>query len=55
MKPTKTFNLSKRTKTMMALMPFKDQETRNAFKRMMIDAQLCSEIVPKNSKDKNSD
>ena len=55
MTPTKTFKFSKRNKTMMALLPFKDKATRNAFKRMMIDAQLCSEIVIKVEKrDKNA-
>jgi hypothetical protein len=44
MTPTKTFKLTKRNKTLLALLPFKDQETRAAFKRMMIDAQLCGDV-----------
>ena len=53
MTPTKTFKFSKRNKTMMTLLPFKDTATRNAFKRMMIDAQLCSEVIVCGSKDKD--
>jgi len=45
MKPGKTFNLSKQTKRSMAT--FVKAEDRNQFKRMMIDAQLCSEVVIK--------
>jgi len=45
MNPTKTFRLTKRNKTLLALLPFKDQETRAAFKRMMVDAQLCGDVV----------
>jgi len=54
MTPTKTFKLTKRNKTLLALLPFKDQETRAAFKRMMTDAQLCGDVVvgrgPRDSK-----
>ena len=54
MTPTRTFKLTKRNKTLLALLPFKDQETRAAFKRMMIDAQLCGDVVvsrgPRDSK-----
>jgi len=49
MKPGKTFNLSKTTKRMMALMGG-TAESRNQYKRMMIDAQLCSEVVVKSEK-----
>ena len=53
MKPGKTFNLSKQTKRFMAT--FVNAEERNAFKRAMIDAQLCSEIVIKTEKrDRNA-
>jgi hypothetical protein len=53
LKPGKTFNLSKQTKRFMAT--FVKAEDRNHFKRMMIDAQLCSEIVIKTpSRDKNA-
>ena len=44
MKPGKTFNLSKRNKTMTALFKFTDQAQRNAFKNMMIQAQLAGDV-----------
>lgn len=47
MKPTKNFRLSKRSKTMVALLGFKDQETRNAFRAGMVQAQLASDIKMK--------
>jgi len=47
MKPGKTFKMSKTTKRMIALMKKSSAEQRNQFKRMMIDAQLCSEVVVK--------
>jgi hypothetical protein len=49
MKPTKTFKLSKTTKRMMALMGG-SADSRHQFKRMMIDAQLCSAVQPKREK-----
>jgi hypothetical protein len=52
MKPGKTFNLSKRTKTMMASIV--NTEERNAFKRAMIQAQLASEVVPRGNKDRGN-
>jgi hypothetical protein len=53
MKPGKTFKLSKQTKRFMAT--FVKAEDRNHFKRMMIDAQLCSEIVIKSApRDRNA-
>ena len=55
MKPTKTFKLSKRNKTLTALLPFKDADARSGFKRMMIDAQLSSEVVIRSSKDRGTD
>jgi len=45
LKPGKTFNLSKQTKRSMCTIV--DPVARNQFKRMMIDAQLHSEIVVK--------
>ena len=54
LKPGKTFKLSKTTKRMLALMGG-TAESRNQYKRMMIDAQLASEIVVKVEKrDKNA-
>jgi len=53
MKPGKTFKLSKPTKTMLASIT--DPQKRSEWKRAMIDAQLCSEIVIKTpSRDKNA-
>jgi hypothetical protein len=54
MKPGKTFKLSKTTKRMIGLMKGATADQRNQYKRMMIDAQLCSEIVIKTpTRDKN--
>ena len=55
MTPTKTFKFSKRNKTLMTLLPFKDKDARNAFKRMMIDAQLCSEVIVRSTKERGAD
>jgi hypothetical protein len=49
LKSTKTFKLSKTTKRMIALMGGSN-ENRNQYKRMMIDAQLASEVVVKTEK-----
>ena len=55
LKPGKTFKLSKTTKRMIGLMKGATADQRNQYKRMMIDAQLCSEIVVKVEKrDKNA-
>ena len=55
MKPGKTFKLSKTSKRMIALMKGATADQRNQFKRMMIDAQLCSEIVVKSApRDRNA-
>jgi len=53
MKPDKNFRLSKKTKTLISLISFRSKEDRNDFKRAMIEAELCSKIVPKSKKDKN--
>jgi len=47
LKAHKTFKLSKTTKRMIGLMKGCTAEQRNQYKRMMIDAQLCSEVVIK--------
>jgi hypothetical protein len=52
MKPTKTFRLSKTVKRMKALMGG-SAEGRNQYKRMMIDAQLCSEVNVRREKPKD--
>ena len=52
---TSTFKLSKRTKTMMALMKFKTDQDRHGFKNAMIDAQVASSIVLRSEKrDRNT-
>lgn len=53
MKPGKTFKLKSTTKTMLASIV--DPQKRSEWKRAMIDAQLCSEIVIKApQRDKNA-
>lgn len=51
MKTDKNFRLSKSTKRTLALMP---QEKRNAWKRLMIDAEACEALAklarPKDNK-----
>jgi hypothetical protein len=55
MKSGKTFKLSKTTKRMIGLMKGSTADQRNQYKRMMIDAQLCSEVVIKTpSRDRNA-
>jgi hypothetical protein len=49
MKPGKTFKLSKTTKRMMALMGG-TAESRNQYKRMMIDAELSAAVQPRREK-----
>jgi len=44
MKPSKTFRLTKRNKTILGIMSFPDAHIRGDFKRMMIQAQLQSEV-----------
>jgi hypothetical protein len=47
MKPSKTFKLTKRNKTLLALLPSKDEHVRGDFRRMMIQAQLQGEVKVK--------
>lgn len=49
MKSSKDFRMSKQTKRLMALLPFKTQEERSSFKRGMIDAQLTEEKAKRES------
>lgn len=42
MKTPSTFKLSKKNKNLIALLPFKTQEERSAFKKNMIQAQHIS-------------
>lgn len=54
LKPTSTYKMSKTTKASLALSKFKSKEQRDQWKRAMIDAELCSKIVVKPTKDRNS-
>jgi hypothetical protein len=49
-----TFKLSKRAKTMIALMKFKNDQDRHGFKNAMIDAQVAANIVPRSSKERDA-
>jgi hypothetical protein len=54
-KTSATFKLSKRTKTMLALMSFRNENDRHSFRNAMIDAQLAASIVPRSEKrDRNA-
>ena len=47
--------MSKTTKRSLALSNFSSLEQRHAWRRAMIDAELCAKIVPKTEKrDKNA-
>lgn len=50
LKPTSTYKMSKSVKAGLALSKFKTLEQRHAWKRAMIDAELCSRIVVKSVK-----
>jgi len=50
LKPTGTYKMSKSLKTSLALSRFQDVHLKGAWKRAMIDAELCSRIVPKAEK-----
>ena len=52
MKPNKTFKMSSTTKTMLATIVNKEQ--RDAWRRAMIDAELCAAVVPKTVKRDNN-
>jgi hypothetical protein len=54
MKTTATFKLSKRNKTLLALLPFKNEEQRHSFRRMMIEAQVIGNTVVKSPKERNT-
>lgn len=55
MKPTSSFKMSKQTKRFLALLPFKDQHERGAFKRSAIQAQLAAEAASRAKMDKKDD
>ena len=54
LKPTSNYKMSKTLKTSLALGKFKDEHQRHAWKRACIDAELCSKIVAKPTKDRNN-
>lgn len=54
MKTTSTFKLSKRNKTLLALLPFKNEDQRHSFRNMMIEAQVIGSIVVKSAKERNT-
>jgi len=47
MKPTKTYKMSSLTKKMLSSTGFRNADDRNAWKRAMIDAELCAAVQPK--------
>ena len=52
-KTNSSFRMAKTTKRLLAMLPFRDNEQRSAFKNMMIDAQVAASIVPKTIKGKS--
>jgi hypothetical protein len=54
MKTNATFRLNKRFKTLISAMPFKSQDQRDSFRRMMIDAQVSAGMVVRTPKDRNN-
>lgn len=51
MTPTKTFKMPKSTKTLLATLTFTNMEERHAFRRLMIQAHLASEVKPPREKE----
>lgn len=49
-KPTSTYKMSKPLKTMLALGKFRSKEDRNAWKKIMIQAELTAQIKVKEKK-----
>lgn len=47
MKPNQNFRMSKATKRVLSLTKWKSAEHKNAFKRVMINAELTAAYVPK--------
>jgi hypothetical protein len=54
MKTNATFRLSKQAKRFLALMPFKDQDQRDGFRHMMIEAQVLGNAIVKSAKERNN-
>jgi len=53
MKPGPNYRMSSLTKASLALSGVQDPHKRGAWKRAMIDAELCAAIVPKTIKKEN--
>ena len=51
MTPTKTFKMPKSTKTLLATLTFTNMEERLAFRRLMFQAHLASEVKPPREKE----
>ena len=50
MKPGPNYRMSSTTKASLALSPLKDKHQQAAWKRAMIDAELCAAVQPKREK-----
>ena len=50
MKPGPNYRMSSTTKASLALSPLKDPHQQAAWKRAMIDAELCAAVQPKREK-----
>ena len=50
MKPGPNYKMSSSLKTSLAMNPLKDPHQQAAWKRAMIDAELCAAIQPKREK-----
>jgi hypothetical protein len=50
MKPGPNYRMSSLTKASLALSKFQDPHKRGAWKRAMIDAELCAAVQPKREK-----
>ena len=54
MKTNASFRLSKRNKTLLALLHFKNEDQRHSFRHMMIEAQMIGNMVVKSTKERNT-
>jgi hypothetical protein len=50
MKPGPNYRMSSSTKASLAINPLKDPHQQAAWKRAMIDAELCAAVQPKREK-----
>jgi hypothetical protein len=54
MKPGPNYKMSSLTKMSLALGKLQDPHKRGAWKRAMIDAELCAAVQPRTNKDKKA-